>query len=91
MALKKNKSITELRLDYNSIKDEGVIALAEAVYEHRNLSVLGLAGNNIGRIPHPNTHTNTYTYTHTSLGSPTQTRTHTHTPTHTHTHTHVPR
>jgi Ran GTPase-activating protein (RanGAP) involved in mRNA processing and transport len=48
MALKKNTSITELRLDHNSLKDEGVIALAEAVYHHRNLSVIGLAGNNIG-------------------------------------------
>jgi len=61
-ALKKNKSITSLELDYNKIKDEGsawcksqsfivasgLIALAEAVYYHRNLEVLSLAGNQIG-------------------------------------------
>jgi len=37
-----------LELDYNKIKDEGLVALAEAVYYHRNLGVLSLAGNQIG-------------------------------------------
>jgi len=32
----------------NNIKDEGLISLAEAVYYHRNLGVLSLAGNKIG-------------------------------------------
>lgn len=47
-ALKKNKSVTSLELDYNQLKDEGVIALAEATYYHRNLASLSLCGNNIG-------------------------------------------
>ena len=49
-ALHTNKSLVEIILDDNSIRDEGAVALANGAMEHPSLSSLGLDSNHIGLV-----------------------------------------